>query len=254
MATLPRSIKRAIMINYLFKDIFFGFRQFFNTFENRDSKFLYEIAFGFMPRSFEESEIIYDEDDEVPEIYFIIEGEVGIGYRLPNKTKEIKIAKLFKSRSFICDYYVCSHKKAEFVYQAMKDTKSYALTRRFIDDLFKRYPEVAVKIQKDAFKRYKIIVKDPVSKLKAHDLEEMKEESPAEQVLNKMDSDITPKDNVANEQDLRIENSADLHVVLKNKIDSIQEEMSKFAKNFNDYVKSCDNELSSIVTGLKNKQ
>ena len=254
MATLPRSIKRAIMINYLFKDIFFRFRQFFNTFENRDSKFLYEIAFGFMPRKFEEGEIIYDEDDEVPEIYFIIEGEVGIGYRLPNKAKEIKIAKLFKSRSFICDYYVWNHKKSEFVFQAMKDTKSYALTRRFMDDLFKRYPEVAVKIQKDAFKRYKIIIKDPISKIKNHDLEELKDGSPEAPEINKMESDSMPKFNVANEQDLRIENSADLHVVLKNKIDSIQEEMSKFAKNFNDYVKSCDGELNSIVTGLKNKQ
>lgn len=81
MAALPRSIKRAIMTSYLFQDIFFNFRQFFNTFENRDSKFLYDIAFGFMPRKFDENEIIYDEDDEVPEIYFIIEGEVGVAYR-----------------------------------------------------------------------------------------------------------------------------------------------------------------------------
>lgn len=81
MAALPRSIKCYIMTSYLFQDIFFNFRQFFKTFENRDSKFLYDVAFGFMPRKFEENEIIYDEDDEVPEIYFIIDGEVGIAYR-----------------------------------------------------------------------------------------------------------------------------------------------------------------------------
>jgi hypothetical protein len=94
MAALPRSIKRAIMISYLFQDIFFQFRQFFNTFQNRDSKFLYDIAFGFMPRKFEENEIIYDEDDEVPELYFIIEGEVGVGYRLRFRNKEKNILRV----------------------------------------------------------------------------------------------------------------------------------------------------------------
>lgn len=155
MATLPRSIKRAIMINYLFQDIFFRFRQFFNTFDNRDSKFLYDIAFGFMPRRFEENEIIYDEGDEVPEMYFIIEGEIGIGYRSLRMKKEIKIVKLFKSRSFICDYNVCNHKKSEFVFQTVKDAKCYALTRRFLDDLFVTYPEVGNRIKKEALTRCK---------------------------------------------------------------------------------------------------
>ena len=36
-----------------------------------------------MPRKFYENEIIYDEEDEVPEIYFIMEGTVGVGYRMP---------------------------------------------------------------------------------------------------------------------------------------------------------------------------
>jgi hypothetical protein len=94
LKVLPRSIKRAIMISYLFHDIFFKFRQFFKTFENRDSKFLYDIAFGFMPRKFEEGEIIYDEDDEVPEMYFIIDGEVGVGYRLPHKDKNKRVLKV----------------------------------------------------------------------------------------------------------------------------------------------------------------
>jgi hypothetical protein len=50
MVTLPRSLKRSLMTNYLFKDIFTNFRTFFKTFENRHSKFLYDVSFGFMPR------------------------------------------------------------------------------------------------------------------------------------------------------------------------------------------------------------
>jgi hypothetical protein len=50
-----------------------------------NSRFLYDFAFGFMPRHFEptdEDRIIYDEEDEVAEMYFILEGNVGVGYNM----------------------------------------------------------------------------------------------------------------------------------------------------------------------------
>ena len=50
---LPRSIKRMIMIHYLFDDIFYKFKHFFNSQKYKDSKFLYDIAFGFKPRKFD---------------------------------------------------------------------------------------------------------------------------------------------------------------------------------------------------------
>jgi len=104
---LPRSIKRTIMTSYLFQDIFYKFQVFFNTYENIESKLLYDVSFGFMPRKFDENEIIYDEDDEVPEIYFILEGTIGAGYRLPGHSNEdFKLIKYFREDSFICDFYV----------------------------------------------------------------------------------------------------------------------------------------------------
>lgn len=87
MNALPRSIKKAIMTNYLFEDVFWKFRFFFGLDEekNKDHKFMYEVAFHFMPRKFEPTEIdsiIYAPDDDVPEMYFIMEGIVSIGYTL----------------------------------------------------------------------------------------------------------------------------------------------------------------------------
>ena len=76
------------MTKYLFEDVFFKFQRFFNYKENRESRFLYDVAFGFMPRKFEpteEDEIIYEEEDDVPEMYFIIDGVVGVGYGLQSK-------------------------------------------------------------------------------------------------------------------------------------------------------------------------
>lgn len=73
------------MAKYLFGDLFYKFKRFFNADENRESKYLYDIAFGFMPRRFEpteEDKIIYDEEDEVSEMYFILEGTIAIGYSL----------------------------------------------------------------------------------------------------------------------------------------------------------------------------
>lgn len=99
---LPWSIKRTIMINYLFQDIFYKFRQFFNTFANRESEFLYNIAFGFMPRKFDENELVYDEEDEVTEIYFIMEGTLGVGFRMPGtQSNNIKLIKYFRDDSFV---------------------------------------------------------------------------------------------------------------------------------------------------------
>jgi len=73
------------MKNYLFDDIIYNHRFFFNTQENKNSKFLYDVCFGLMPAKFDTTEndkLILDEEDEVTSMYFIQEGAVGIGYYL----------------------------------------------------------------------------------------------------------------------------------------------------------------------------
>ena len=75
------------MSEYLFEDIFNKFRRFFvPNLVLEDKQFLYDIAFGFLPRKFDSQDdgdkVIYDEDQEVSEIYFIQEGFIGIGFTL----------------------------------------------------------------------------------------------------------------------------------------------------------------------------
>ena len=62
-----------------------------------------------MPRKFEEGEILYDEEDEVPEIYFILEGSVGVGFRLGGVGRPFKLIKQMRDRTFICDFYMCNN-------------------------------------------------------------------------------------------------------------------------------------------------
>jgi len=49
---LPTQMRRSIVIHYLFDDIFYSFRFFFNPQKNKESKFLYDVAFGLLPRQF----------------------------------------------------------------------------------------------------------------------------------------------------------------------------------------------------------
>jgi hypothetical protein len=106
------------MTQYLYEDIFKKFRAFFNPTENKESRFLYDVSFGFMPWRFEPTDddrIIYDEEDEVPEMYFILEGIVGIGYSLIANgisRKQYKIAQKLKSDVLICDHYVVNNMKS----------------------------------------------------------------------------------------------------------------------------------------------
>ena len=138
------------MTNYLFEDIFYKFRMFFHTNENRDSRFLYDVSFGFMPRRFEttdDDKIIYDEEEEVPEMYFIVDGMVGVGYNLLSNgvsKRQYKIAKKMKNDCVICDHYIVNNMKSQFMYIAVKEVKSFALTKKFLlKEIFPKYPEIA---------------------------------------------------------------------------------------------------------------
>jgi hypothetical protein len=73
------------MCKFLFQDIFElpAFKSFFKMGREFDDNFVYEIAFGFMPRLFKntpEDRYMLEEEENVTEIYFIIKGEWAIAY------------------------------------------------------------------------------------------------------------------------------------------------------------------------------
>ena len=73
------------MTHFLFDDIINrpSFRNFFRVGREFDQNFVYQVAFGFMPRRFENTaadRYILNEEGDVTEIYFIVNGEWAIGY------------------------------------------------------------------------------------------------------------------------------------------------------------------------------
>ncbi len=61
---------------YLYTEIFYDFSGFFQEQSYSLGKFKYDMAFGFLPRNFMKGDVIYNEDDEVEELYLIKEGTV----------------------------------------------------------------------------------------------------------------------------------------------------------------------------------
>ena len=73
---LPNQIRQSIVVHYLFDDVFFTFRQFFRPQQSKDTKFLYDMAFGLKPRhfgnsDFDEDWLIYEEEEIVCDMFFI---------------------------------------------------------------------------------------------------------------------------------------------------------------------------------------
>lgn len=150
MEPLPRKIKNQIIIVYLYKDIFeqLAFKRFFNVETKDEKQFIYDLVFGFMPRKFEptdEDKIIYDEEDEVTEMYLIFEGQIEIAFSLISNGMRDKFAfgKRQPGKQIICDHYVVNNQKSQFIYMAVKEISSFALSKTFVHNrIFPKYPVI----------------------------------------------------------------------------------------------------------------
>ena len=84
MTILPELIKKEIFNQYVFQDIISSNVRFFTFKCRNDADFLYMIVQGMKPRrfceSYQDDHIIYEENQEVSEFYFITEGFIGIGF------------------------------------------------------------------------------------------------------------------------------------------------------------------------------
>jgi hypothetical protein len=82
---LPPFVINEVIYKYLFKDIFDSFPRFFSPTTKKsirlDEMFLIDIATGLKPRKFSSldkndycDQLIYEENQEVSEMYFVLEG------------------------------------------------------------------------------------------------------------------------------------------------------------------------------------
>jgi len=140
-----------------------------------DEEFLIDIAKGLQPRCFTNTgvdKIIYEEDQEVAEMYFIVEGEVGIAinsYGDINKSYEIGYRQ--EGSQLICDYYVIAKSKANFMYVCTIDIDAYALTKKYLHEtLFqnKNYLDYKKHIEFESYKTYSACIYSPLIKFRKY--------------------------------------------------------------------------------------
>ena len=199
LETLPRKIKNQIMTVYLFSDIFRQFKRFFNVDSAKESRFLYDVAFGFMPRNFttnDDDKIIYDEEEDVPEMYFIIEGNIAIAFSLIANgfaNKQYQIGKRLitqvggqatQEAHHICDHYVVNLCKSQFIYMAYnKDVKCFALTKKKLhEEVFPKYPEIMSKIQMESLNLYNKRIFKPINEMRKQEIMNMNKKSVYRQI------------------------------------------------------------------------
>ena len=174
--SLPKSIKRKIVTDYLFGDIFYKFKVFFRTSQFPDSKYLYDMAFGFLPRRFEEGDVIYREQEEVPEMYLILDGTVGVGYVFfdmqlgdqnnysgdKNKTMNEYFGKFLMRRSYFGEYYLMTNRKSEFLYKAITEVKAIGIPKAHFLKVLEKHEEPAKNLRDDANSRYTDYLRRPL--------------------------------------------------------------------------------------------
>tara|TARA_B110000285_G_C15070360_1_gene587549 strand:- start:260 stop:610 length:351 start_codon:yes stop_codon:yes gene_type:complete len=104
---------------------------------------------GFMPRYFSDTgddRIIYEEEQEVAEMYFIVKGFIGIGYNYwGGKLTEnsFVIAQKQKGRQVLCDHYVVNKRRSNFLYMALQETHCYAIRKKFMHlVVFPGFPDI----------------------------------------------------------------------------------------------------------------
>lgn len=77
------------------------------------------------------------EDQEISEIFFVLEGLIGIGFsRLTfSKYDQLKVAIKYGINQMIGEHYVMNCTRSDFVYIALKPTRGFALSLRHIKSL-----------------------------------------------------------------------------------------------------------------------
>ena len=154
LLSLPKDLKISL-VEYFWYDIFAKFNNFllYRKYKNIYYKFYYELSFLLLPRLFSKDEIIYNLNDEVEELYLIMDGMVSITF---GKNKNIIHHKTnFYSGDQIGIYYTLYNLPAEYEYIAGDESKVYGINKIAFLKLVKKYPEIEDQMREMQYNSYK---------------------------------------------------------------------------------------------------
>ena len=156
LSNLPKDLKISL-VEYFWYDIFTKFNNFFlyRKYKNVYYKFYYELSFLIMPRLFYKDEIIYKADEEVEELYLIMEGAASMG--LGKYKNIIRYKTNFFPGNSLGVYYCLYNVKSEFEFVAAEDCKVYGINKIEFLKLLNKYPEIEEQMREIQYNLHKSV-------------------------------------------------------------------------------------------------
>ena len=167
---LPEKIVKEMVGDFIFADIFLQYQRFFRPELLKEKEFLYNVAMGFLPRRFDHmnhtDKIIYEEDQEVSEMYFVLSGQIGYAInalQMKSAGSFYKIGRKQKGRQLICDHYAINKKKSKFIYIALEECECFALQAKYMEQvIFPRNLEIEAELRSSCYHFYKTAIYRPL--------------------------------------------------------------------------------------------
>ena len=156
LSSLPKDLKISL-VEYFFYDVFAKFNNFFlyRKYKNIYYKFYYGLSFLLLPRLFSKNEIVYEVDQEVEELYLIMEGVLSITY---GRHKNIVHHKTdFFSGNHLGVYYCLYNVPAEYECVAVEESKLYGINKIEFLKLLKNYPEIEEHMREIQYAKYRSV-------------------------------------------------------------------------------------------------
>ncbi|OMJ82217.1 hypothetical protein SteCoe_17113 [Stentor coeruleus] len=162
VSNLPEEIYYQILEN-LFSDILHNFKYFFGS-----TKLKYALLPHFQPRRFLKDEYIFSCGADVTEIYFLLTGNISIGYNVNGEHQTLLFCE--EGRTIIGDYQILTRVKNKFDYLAETNVDAYALDgetfNKIINSFFKEEKSGIMAIAVKRENNLKRLLNDHIKNLK----------------------------------------------------------------------------------------
>lgn len=165
LTALPKYLKIKV-IEFLWGDIFNKFSNFFHYYPSDKEyffKFYYDISFCLMPRRFLPKEMIYKPNEDVEEMYLMIDGNIDIGYSLQHNIN-ITYCKTIKSIDWIGDFYCLFNVRSKYYYAAVTEVKTFGINKYDLLKALEKHHELYSKFRTRGYRRYHDYIKVYVEK------------------------------------------------------------------------------------------
>jgi hypothetical protein len=239
---------KEMVSDFIFADIFLQYQRFFKPELLKEKEFLYDVAMGFLPRRFDhtnvQDKIIYEEDQEVCEMYFVLTGHIGYAInalQMKSAGSFYKIGRRQKGRQLICDHYAINKRKSKFIYLALDECDCFALSAK--------YMEIEAELRSSSYTYYKTTIYRPLMNFRTEMIKGLNRKKKYEKIID-LRHPVIP-DELLNRKYKTNRDSEMLDLDLNKACDFWQESLIGQGRLISNMVKGASNNFDKIATEIE---